>query len=241
LLENSSCSRQSRSQASDRNAISLSSSLVFLFVFYIIDTMEDQKDINLKKTEKLVTAIFMVTDLMEKAEPIRRELRASSLKLLSERNNLLVSHIMSLINISSSIGLISDMNGNILAKELSVIKNSILNLERFNFSTELISRTFQGHNQIDMPKQNNNVLYKTKSPFAQPKKEVKLLSVTKNDRRESILNLIKNKKEVTIKDISSNISDCSEKTIQRELVLLLKDKVIDKAGEKRWSRYFIAK
>jgi predicted HTH transcriptional regulator len=63
---------------------------------------------------------------------------------------------------------------------------------------------------------------------------------SKNDRRENILKLIKEKKEVTIKDISGSISDCSEKTIQRELISLLKDKVIQKTGEKRWSRYFMA-
>ena len=62
---------------------------------------------------------------------------------------------------------------------------------------------------------------------------------SKSDRRENILKLIKDKKEVTIKDISSSISGCSEKTIQRELISLLKDKIIQKTGEKRWSRYFI--
>src|SRR3989304_5004530 len=198
--------------------------LDILVVFYIIDIMEDLKD---NKTEKLVTAIFMVTDLLDKAEPLRNELRSLGIKLLSRNQDSLISQIMSLINIATSIGLVSDMNGGIINKELTNLKGSIPTLESLNFSDVLYKPT---------------VLYKTlgrarpigeaKSPLSQPKKEV-------GDRRESILNLIKNKKEVTIKDISSQISDCSEKTIQRELISMLKDKVIQKTGEKRWSKYFI--
>lgn len=214
-------------------------------VSYIIDGMEDQKDIRAKKTEKLVTAIFMVTDLMDKAEPLRNQLRSSSLKLLSDSQMNLISSVVSMINISTSIGLISDMNGGILNKELANLKDSFPTMQSINFNTETLpyggqvfSRTLpQGHN---FPKQNNDVLYKTRSPLSQPKKEIKVIPASKNDRRESILSLIKDKKEVTIKDISSRISDCSEKTIQRELIALLKDKVIEKAGEKRWSRYFIS-
>jgi hypothetical protein len=32
---------------------------------------------------------------------------------------------------------------------------------------------------------------------------------------------------------------CSEKTLQRELVSMVKNGVLDKMGEKRWSRYFL--
>jgi DNA-binding transcriptional ArsR family regulator len=206
--------------------------------------MEDLRDIKAKKTEKLVTAIFMVSDLMDKTEPLRNQLRSSSLKLLSDSNTSLISQIMSLISISTSIGLISDMNGGILIKELTGMKDSIPTMESISFNSEALrsggpvfSRTFsQGHN---LPKQNSNVLNKIKSPLAQPKKDVREISAPKSNRRESILSLIKDKKEVTIKDISSQISDCSEKTIQRELIALLKDKIIEKAGEKRWSRYFL--
>ncbi|MEI6478857.1 MAG: hypothetical protein WCO18_01045, partial [bacterium] len=62
----------------------------------------------------------------------------------------------------------------------------------------------------------------------------------KGHRRHKILSIIKQKKEVTIKDISSSIKDCSEKTIQRELNLLLAEKVIKKTGERRWSKYLLS-
>jgi hypothetical protein len=35
------------------------------------------------------------------------------------------------------------------------------------------------------------------------------------------------------------IKDCSEKTIQRELIVLVSEKVVKKEGERRWSVYSI--
>jgi uncharacterized secreted protein with C-terminal beta-propeller domain len=59
----------------------------------------------------------------------------------------------------------------------------------------------------------------------------------KSDRKTKIVQLIKDKREVSIKDISSFFTDCSEKTIQRELNDLVLNGQIRKSGEKRWSRY----
>jgi len=59
-------------------------------------------------------------------------------------------------------------------------------------------------------------------------------------RRERILSIIKDKGEATIKDISTVVTDCSEKTIQRELMSLIKESVLHKNGERRWSKYTFA-
>jgi DNA-binding HxlR family transcriptional regulator len=44
---------------------------------------------------------------------------------------------------------------------------------------------------------------------------------------------------MTVKDIAQTIKDCSAKTIQRELNALIKAKVIDKTGQRRWTLYFV--
>ncbi|MEI6553209.1 MAG: hypothetical protein WCO09_01450 [bacterium] len=62
----------------------------------------------------------------------------------------------------------------------------------------------------------------------------------KNDRQQIILQIIKEIGESSIKDISDNVKDCSEKTIQRELNTLIYDGVIKKIGERRWSKYVLA-
>ncbi len=59
-------------------------------------------------------------------------------------------------------------------------------------------------------------------------------------RRERILSIIKDKGEASIKDISTSITDCSEKTIQRELIDMIKDSIILRDGERRWSKYKVA-
>jgi hypothetical protein len=59
----------------------------------------------------------------------------------------------------------------------------------------------------------------------------------KNQRQNSILDVIRRKGESSIKDLTDVIKGCSEKTIQRELIALVSSGVLLKKGERRWSRY----
>ena len=63
----------------------------------------------------------------------------------------------------------------------------------------------------------------------------------KNSRQEIILSMLKSGVKLTIKDFAKNIKDCSEKTIQRELLSLVSKGVLKKEGERRWSKYFLIK
>ncbi len=65
--------------------------------------------------------------------------------------------------------------------------------------------------------------------------------VDRLNRKTSILNFIKQNKEAQIKDILTYIGDCSEKTIQRELNELIKDGLLKKEGDRRWSKYSLLK
>lgn len=60
---------------------------------------------------------------------------------------------------------------------------------------------------------------------------------THSDRRESIRSVLRSKGQANIKDISDVITDCSEKTIQRELIAMIKDNEVVREGERRWSMY----
>jgi DNA-binding transcriptional ArsR family regulator len=57
------------------------------------------------------------------------------------------------------------------------------------------------------------------------------------DRRERVLSVIREKLEASIKDICEVVSDCSEKTIQRELNDLIVAGLVVREGERRWSKY----
>ena len=80
--------------------------------------------------------------------------------------------------------------------------------------------------------------------------------ILKSKRREEIIAIIKNIKKAgniegatitDIKNVAKNLPDnetgalasCGEKTLQRELVSMIKDNVLKKTGEKRWSQYFL--
>lgn len=260
------------------------------------------------KTNKLVTALYMVTDMMEKEEPIRSKLRTLGIEILSDTTSLQKGHfnsldekissVLSFLNIASDINMISEMNYNILKKEFIELKQSIkdftnqdhLWLEEFISKSPLLdeegegggdfkagSSSFSnsnGHQRfIRMSGSETNVsfnkgqgtrigvqkgstLMKALSDKINFKSEsvphtssrFKDFDLLKKERRFNIINIIKNiGGNATIKDIRNKINEgkkgadvCGEKTLQRELVSMIKDGVLDKTGEKRWSRYFLA-
>jgi hypothetical protein len=58
-----------------------------------------------------------------------------------------------------------------------------------------------------------------------------------SERSERILEYIRLKKSASIKEIAATIKGCSEKTVQRELILLIQRGLVRRVGERRWSHY----
>ena len=232
------------------------------------------------KTNKLVTALYMVTDTMEKEEPIRLRLRTLGIEILSDIpylqkenvNNFdrKITAVLSFLNIARDLGMISEMNFNILNKEFQELKQSIQELATKNdlWLEEFISEPSsnkslftkvgpsldtmsfsKGHGmRIGVQKGSTllNALNKVKGAHNLSSPESgnsrSGFEVLKNSRRESILKVIKIKPEgASIKDIISafrNVGEeIGEKTLQRELISMVKDNVLKKTGEKRWSHY----
>ena len=84
-----------------------------------------------KKSEKLVTALYLVTDLIADSEPIKANLRKIAITLLSSMNTLAqpevkdriteykfslrsVTEILSLLHVTRTTGIVSDMNSSLL-------------------------------------------------------------------------------------------------------------------------------
>ena len=59
----------------------------------------------------------------------------------------------------------------------------------------------------------------------------------KDNRRALIMESLRRKSPLGIKDIALVVKSCSEKTIQRELVEMLSSGLVTREGERRWSRY----
>lgn len=112
-----------------------------------------------------------------------------------------------------------------------------------------LGHTYAAPQKIDAPR-HQTVVSETRTqgevsvPKKNPTQEVasanRVLDVARESRRTRVLKLIKDKHEVTIKDITNHFPELSEKTIQRELIALVESGVLKKTGERRWSRYALA-
>lgn len=91
------------------------------------------------KIDKLITALYMVTDIIDKDEPLRNKLRTLGTGIISDMHlsqenytghmaSLILAktqEIMSFLDIASAINIISSMNCNILRKEFLELDQSI--------------------------------------------------------------------------------------------------------------------
>ncbi len=243
----------------------------------------------IKRTEKVVSAICLITNLLSDNDSISWGLRDKSVTILSKlfsvgnqnvfnrpeilaQTTRLIKETASLVEVAALSKLISEMNASIIKKELYSLKNEIEGLNNTSdVSGEFLlsglfdanldensymalgdggSGQFSGHkkqtiNIKDSAKghfykgQSNQIISSTKRAVGNKLNNSSGNNINKDARKTVIINLFKKNKELTIKDISVAIPDCSGKTIQRELNGLLKDKIIKKEGEKRWSRYYL--
>lgn len=237
-----------------------------------------------KKTEKIVTAVYMITNFIKDNDLLKSKIRELSLELLSlnlsfvsvslsERKTLLKEYeacsieILSLTGIAHHSGLISEMNYQILKREFDVLIDLIENGENRKMSEETVvlpeaffnvEESVKNHTEPSVvtkkdTKQHNFIKDKKTE---QPKqvlldkvsanktssanvRESSIVSDKKNTRQEVIVGLLKKKQGLNIKDFSTVISGCSEKTIQRELTDMVSTGTLRKEGERRWSKYFL--
>lgn len=226
-----------------------------------------------KKTEKLATALYMVTNLFGDTEPMKWSLRTKISHLLSfiigfkdvlesreyEFSNEVktkVLEVVSLLEVASRSGLVSPMNFSILKTEFMNLVHALSTLRKdVNERTQFtLPKTF-----FDVPRGATSHIgqrppvvtqigdteyehiHKGQQQYVKDNmslNESRHTGIFKKTNRQSIIiNLLKKKKDLTIKDIALVIRDCSEKTIQRELIALIEAGVLKKTGERRWSRY----
>lgn len=97
----------------------------------------------------------------------------------------------------------------------------------------------QDTNSVSLEKKEKN-----KEAFSNRHTMSKRMSLKKNisngtahERKQRILAIVQKKKEVTLTDIAQEVKGYSEKTLQRDLLALVKKGVLKKKGERRWRTY----
>jgi hypothetical protein len=237
-----------------------------------------------KKTEKLILATYLVTNLFETEEPLRLELRKISGALLpgalsfnSHSIETKVAHNLigkfmefgSWLLIANRSLLLSDMNYELMRREIDGLlallseleikqspeKNTGLNedffkdnvsvtqesspfivdgLRRSNEHSRYKGHDYKGHGKVSL-------MSVTRKRSLSPGESSQSAPHENTNRRTLIVELLQKKTLISVKDVADVITDYSEKTLQRELLSMVKDGVLKKEGERRWSRYRIAK
>lgn len=235
---------------------------------------DKQVEFVIKKTERIVYGVYLLSNFIPTTEALHADLKKTSHALLRlvasfpqttgirtaqvDRIHAALQYLSSLLSLSCISGYISESNIEIFKSEINYLHKHVEEL-----STKSVSETQQvqlkqdlfmvGQTKTARPRSEEQAILKdnTEKPRKEPsfikdKKAPKprLLTASqktqekpKEDREESVLQVIRDKGVVSIKDISSVMFDCSEKTIQRTLQTLIDKGQIRREGERRWAKY----
>ncbi len=208
----------------------------------------------LQKSEKLASALYMVTGFIPSNDPLKTRVRTCAIELVTSSANpekardlryhegfaSICLEIGSILNLAERAGFISPMNARILHAEYADLAS---------FVSQHTEKVFDS-NKVDVTTENRAPLDQGSVGSAKANKrrngsELSTQSVGKRtsnhkrhlNRREIILSLLNKKDKITVKDVCAEIEGCSEKTIQRELMALVDQGILMKEGERRWSTY----
>ncbi len=200
-----------------------------------------------RKVERLTSALYVITGFIAPDEPVRNRLRTASLDLVAQasRPNSFTTEgtesfrgktgeIGALLQTAQTAGLISRMNAELLQTEYANLAGFVKeHSESIRVSsapaTDVVSI---GHEQL--PGRLDEKVIKSRSGL---KGQIKSQVKGQDYRRKILMELLNKKDKISIKDATSAIENCSEKTIQRELLALVRDGLAIKEGERRWSTY----
>jgi len=229
------------------------------------ETYEDYNYM-LLKTEKLSVAVHILTGHLSIQEPLREDLRRAALRLVKDMRVLVSGEKGSIISdtthlkigseaiisglyVAKSAKMISAGNAEILEREYLELGNYFSRSQIENLKKEIPV------NQIE--KSNTSAEARTPSSIRQNVINIRQIKSERPEkgssfsnqqdgvtRRELILNILEGKNLYSLGDIVTRLKggmpsgrQVSEKTIQRDLLGLVADKVLKKTGERRWSRY----
>ena len=194
-----------------------------------------QRAFIIEKSQRLASAVYLITNPLSDTDPLRNRLRACVIQLTSlslefghtpspiDVFEALCMEVKTLVTLGENAGLISAMNARVLRDEYAGLAT---------FVTKSDERLF-----LDTaPSLGAGAPQATRSPGDEA--HAKRTNYKRHsNRREIIIDLLSKKDKITINDVSAIITECSEKTLQRELNVLVSDGVLLREGQRRWSTY----
>ena len=199
-------------------------------------------------------ALYLVSDIVD-FETLKNKKQKSEIaeKILRQ-----IGEIVSLIETGHIAGIISQMNRGIIVREYEVLAGSIKSFAHQNekhlegimsefFSFDPATGSLQASATPPIHAMSQKTVQekpKVQDPVKPAVTPVQFKREDQNDengsqRQEKILSIIKDKGRVTLSDISRVVTGVSEKTLQRDLMLLVMSGRLRKQGERRWTIYFL--
>src|SRR3989344_3905308 len=195
------------------------------------------------RAQKLASAVYLITKFMSDEDPLKWQLRKLSLTVSSIIDQVDLSatldpirQMVALIDIALHGQAVSQMNFAIIKQEYLALRSNIISEQS----------KYNPLHQLPTPQ-----LYQsaptTRSALA-PAPTLPTInhktgfqpSASDSQRRQQIIKYIRDKGWSSIRDIASAVPNFSSKTVQRELIDLVRTGVLKKEGERRWSRYQLA-
>lgn len=205
-----------------------------------------------KKAERLANALGLITPAFHDSLSLRGRIESIALALTEaatrspatfrdalSRELLSLSSVLSLARVG---GLLSPMNAELIGAEARSLLREVTSYEEPQITLAgsptlaAIARQMPPSSAVDMPSHPAGARVAPTPIKDTPKGSKGRTSM----RRENIVSLIGQKGTVTIRDLSTMIRGVSEKTIQRELLVLIGGGQIVKRGERRWSTYSLS-
>lgn len=219
------------------------------------------------RAERIVAALYLVTNHMPAQEPSRIAVRTSADTLLvslldpSAGNSgvntsmSLVRHLISLLRVMLIAGFVSRSNAEALIEALDDLGVSLsiggagMHVVSRDDLVPLadVQRKTYPRNRVSDPLVKDTIDIKDTKDISE---NVEVMSMDKRNgqkraeylrfRSQGILDVLRGSDPMSIKDICARLPEYSEKMIQRELAGLVHEGILRKSGEKRWSRYSVS-
>lgn len=205
---------------------------IICVVFYIVQNHKDieghkiQTVRDIQNAAKNVLDVILTTLSLEHHEAKPQLVQAAALFVT----------LQSYLAVGQSIGIFNEDVVQVLNSEIDGVMRS---MNKY-LENENISLDFTSVDLVNKKKQQNK--FTTPHLGAADRSQrttttTQRSTATASTRRDQIITIIMDKKTVSIKDLSIEIKDCSEKTIQRELNTMIQNGVIRREGQRRWSTY----
>lgn len=216
-----------------------------------------------RKAERIVAAIFLATNHVPAEEPLKIEIRRTALSILPKiidssdemRSSVsatlsdvqtTIRHVISLTKMMVFGALISPQNAEMMVGAADELGSFILSAQRSPLSEKILFSKSDFLETADIYKghlrdiKDRSIVKDTISLKDNQNMSLIASSITSraaSPRARGIMSILRGGGELHIRDIAAHLPEYSEKTIQRELNVLIEEGVVKRNGLRRWSRY----